>query len=131
MSFLLQVIVIVFCVLLALYVARLVSREQLLLKYSLLWLVLVVALILSSLFPDALFSISGALGFETPSNFIFFVGLFCLLAIALSLSVIASKQTLKIKNLTQRIALIEFDMNCGKGSASGQGARGDNEDEAC
>ncbi|OUN46640.1 hypothetical protein B5G20_06655 [Collinsella sp. An7] len=111
MSIVLQVIVIVFCVALTCYVFRLVAKEQLLLKYSLLWLVLAVALLVSAVFPDALFTLSNVLGFETPSNFIFFVGLFCLLAIALSLSVIASKQTIKIKNLTQRIALLEFDEN--------------------
>lgn len=109
MSFLLQIIVIAFCIALAAYVLHLVAKERLLLKYSLLWLLLVIVLLLGSVFPEALFSLSNVMGFETPSNFVFFLGLFCLLAIVLSLSVIASKQTLKIKNLTQRIALLEYD----------------------
>lgn len=111
MSTALQVIVIICCLALSIYVLRLVSKERLLLKYSLLWLVLALLLLICALFPDTLFSLSRAIGFEAPSNFVFFIGLFCLLAIALSLSVIASKQTIKIKNLTQRIALIEYDMN--------------------
>ena len=56
--------------------------------------------------PQPLYSISSFLGFETPSNFIFFIGLFFLLAISLSLSSIASKQALMIKNLVQEQALL-------------------------
>ena len=111
MSFILQAVVAVFCVVMLAYVVILVARERLLLKYSLLWLVLCIALLFVALFPQVLFGLSEALGFEAPSNFIFFVGFFCLMAIVLSLSVIASKQTLKIKNLTQRIALIEYELN--------------------
>lgn len=110
MSFAVQAVAVVFCLLLLAFIVRLVAKERLQLKYSLLWLVLGVLLLVASLFPDALFGISALFGFETPSNFIFFVGLFCLLAIALSLSVIVSKQTLMIKNLTQRIALLDHEV---------------------
>ncbi len=116
----LQIVVVVFCVLLLLFILRLVAKERLLLKYSLLWLVLGIVLLLMATFPEVLFDMSSALGFETPSNFIFFVGLFCLLSIALSLSVIASKQTLMIKTLTQRLALLEHDC-CEPRSASPSG----------
>ena len=109
MSIVLRVFVVLFCVVLFLYVLRLVAREKLLLKYSLLWLALAIILLVFALFPRALFSLAYMFGFETPANFIFFVGLFCLMAITLSLTVIVSKQTLKIKNLTQRISLIEYD----------------------
>lgn len=105
----LQIVVVFFCIVLLTFVVRLVAQDKLLLKYSLLWLLLVFLLIALSLFPNALFEASHFFGFEMASNFIFFAGLFCLLAIALSLSVIVSKQALKIKNLTQRLALIEYE----------------------
>ncbi|WP_455135977.1 DUF2304 domain-containing protein [Thermophilibacter sp.] len=109
MSVILQVVIIVFCVLLLAFVVRLVSREQMLLKYSLLWLLLAAVMLVGAFFPHGLFDIAWALGFVSPSNFIFFLGLFFLLAVALSLSVIVSKQTIKIKNLTQRLALLEYE----------------------
>ena len=109
MSVVLQVVVAAFCVLMLGYVVVLVARERLLLKYSLLWLVLCIVLLLVALFPQALFGLSAALGFETPVNFIYFIGFFCLMAIVLSLSVITSRQTMKIKNLTQRIAIVEYE----------------------
>ncbi|HIR91272.1 MAG TPA: DUF2304 domain-containing protein [Candidatus Limicola stercorigallinarum] len=110
MLFAVQAVSVVFCVLLLLFIVRLVARERLQLKYSLLWLMLGILLLAAALFPDTIFALSERLGFETPSNFIFFVGLFCLLAIALSLSVIVSKQALMIKNLTQRLALVDYEL---------------------
>ncbi|WP_324248894.1 DUF2304 domain-containing protein [Eggerthella lenta] len=89
--FVLQIVAIVLCVAFFAYVVHLVARERLLLKYSLLWMALTIAILLCALFPQPLYSISSLLGFETPSNFIFFIGLFFLLAISLSLSSIASK----------------------------------------
>lgn len=109
MSLILRLFIVVFCVILTVFVIHEVSKERMLLKYSLLWLALVLILLVCALFPEIVFILSDALGFETPSNFIFVVGFFCLMAICLSLSIIVSGQTIKIKNLTQRIALIEFD----------------------
>ncbi|MGI6104564.1 MAG: DUF2304 domain-containing protein [Raoultibacter sp.] len=107
MSIVLQVAVIIACLLFIIFVVRLVAKEKLLLKYSLLWIALGLILLLCAIFPTPLYELSHLLGFETPANFIFFVGLFFLLAIALSLSAIASKQKLMIKNLTQEQALLE------------------------
>lgn len=106
----LQVFVIAFCIVFFLYVLHLVAQDKLLLKYSLLWLLLTVLLLFFSVCPGLVYHFSKFFGFETASNFIFFVGLFCLLAISLSLSVILSQQTLKIKNLTQAIALLKKDI---------------------
>ena len=104
--FVLQIVALVLCVAFFAYVVHLVARERLLLKYSLLWMALTIAILLCALFPQPLYSISSLLGFETPSNFIFFIGLFFLLAISLSLSSIASKQAIMIKNLVQEQALL-------------------------
>lgn len=103
----LRIVVVITCVVFLAAVSRQVAHGKLLLKYSLLWMTLAVASILVALFPNPLFAVSSALGFEAPSNFIFFVALFFLLAICLSLSIIVSKQALRIKNLVQQEALIE------------------------
>jgi len=50
------------------------------------------------------------MGFATPSNFIFVLGFVFVILIMLSLSLIASKQADAIKNLTQRVALLEKDI---------------------
>lgn len=63
--------------------------------------------ILVAIFPQPVFVIARLLGFGVSSNFIFFVALFFLLAITLSLSVIVSKQSLRLKNAVQNLALLE------------------------
>lgn len=103
----LRIIVVVACVVFMLLVCKQVSAGRLLLKYSLLWLTLAFVTILASIFPEPIFLISRFFGFDTPSNFVFFAALFFLLAICLSLSVVVSKQAMRMKNLVQRQALLE------------------------
>lgn len=103
------------CLLLFIYVIHLVKLERLQLKYSLLWLAFGVTVLVLALMPGPLFALGRMLGFETTSNFIFFTGFIFMLLIALSLSAIVSKQAVAIKNLTQRIAIIECEIDCSRG----------------
>lgn len=98
------------CLLMFIYVLSLVKKEKLMLRYSLLWLALAVVLILCAVFPGPVFEVAKLFGFLTASNFIFVLGFVFLLLIALSLSAVISKQTTSIKNLTQRIALLEKEL---------------------
>lgn len=110
MDSVIQIFVSVMCIALFIYVVYLVSRERLLLKYSLLWLLLSVVILICAVFPGSLYSLASGLGFTLTSNFVFLLGLFFLMLIGLSLSVIVSKQTTSIKNLTQRLAIVEEEL---------------------
>lgn len=110
MDSVIQVFISVMCVALFIYVVYLVSRERLLLKYSLLWLLLSIVILICAVFPRPLYSLASGLGFTLTSNFVFLLGLFFLMLIGLSLSVIVSKQTTSIKNLTQRLAIVEEEL---------------------
>lgn len=103
----LRVIVVLACILFMGLVSRQVSRGRLLLRYSLLWLTLALVTMFVSIFPEPVYSLACLFGFDTPSNFVFFVALFFLLAICLSLSVVVSKQAMHIKNIVQNQALQE------------------------
>lgn len=107
MALVLRIVVIAACVLLLAYVFHLVKHDRLLLNYSLMWLALAAVILLCAVFPRPLFGVAAAFGFATASNFIFFVGFLFLLVICLVLTSIVSKQALSIKNLTQKIALME------------------------
>jgi hypothetical protein len=87
-----------------------VARERLLLRYSLLWLALAAVVLVVAIFPGVVVALGGFFGFEIASNFIFFIGLFLLMAIALSLSMVASKSTVRIVNLIQQQALLETEL---------------------
>lgn len=99
--------VIVFALALVVGVVYQVAHGCLLLRYSFLWLVLAVVALLCALFPEPLFSLAYFLGFNVASNFVLFIAIFLLLMICLSLSVIASQQQEKIKNLVQDLAILK------------------------
>lgn len=101
----LQIFVVVACVVFCVLICALVARRRLLLRYSLIWLALAILVALVALFPYPLFELSSIVGFTNPSNFIFFVALFALLAISLSLSIVVSRQASKITSLVQDLAL--------------------------
>lgn len=99
----------IFLVLL-LYVFNLVSKGRLLLKYSLLWIFLCCIALLCLLVPNLVYLISDWIGFITASNFVLVVAIVLLLLICLSLSIAISRLVTAMKNLTQRIALLEKDL---------------------
>jgi len=103
----LQIFIVAICLVFLIFIVYLIKRKRLLLKYSLLWLALVLVAALCAIFPGPVFSLAQLLGFEIASNFIFVIGFFFLLAFCLSLSVIASRQTEYIKTLTQELAILK------------------------
>ena len=110
MGIALRVLIAVLFVVFLVCVLKLVSRDKLLLKYSLLWLLLFAIGLVGALFPEVVYWISGLTGFISPSNFIFLISIVLLLAISLSLSVAVSRATIAIKNLTQRVAILEKEL---------------------
>ena len=116
MSLAIRIILAVSSVIFLIYVLKLVAKGKLLLKYSLLWLVLGIILLLCAAFPGIVLSLSGLIGFVSPSNLVFLAAIGILLAVSLSLSVIASRQVIAIKNLTQRLALLESENESSKTS---------------
>ncbi len=88
-------------------VFRLVSAGKLQLKYSLLWMLLSVVLIICAIFPGIVYFFSDLLGFQTPSNFVYLVSIIGLLGICLSLTVIVSWQARDIRKLIQEVTLMQ------------------------
>lgn len=104
---LVRIVCAVVCVLFALFVMRLVARGRLLLKYSILWFAITCALLVVAIWPDPVYALSAALGFLSPSNFMLLLGVLCLLAVCLSLSVIVSGQASRIARLNQRLTQLD------------------------
>lgn len=100
----------VLSVLFAIFVVVLISRGRLQLKYSLLWLLLCLLMIVAAIWPTPVYQLSALLGFESPSNFIIVIGMLLMLAILLSLTVIVSWQSGYIRELVQEVALLKKEM---------------------
>lgn len=85
----------------------LLKKKKLTLRYTLLWLFCGVILLLLSLFPGLLKSVTSLLGFQVQSNALFAILFFFVLLILMSLTSIISKQNESIKRLVQHAALLE------------------------
>lgn len=91
-------------------VIRLVSKGKLSLRDSFFWLSLSVVILIAAISSGFIGAIGDLFGSVLTTNFVFFLGLFLLLAFLPMLSVIATKQAANIKNLTQRLAIIEKEI---------------------
>lgn len=83
------------------------KSKKLLLKYMLSWLVLGVAMALLIAFPGMLEWITGLLGIVTPMYGLFIICIFFILVIMISLTAIISRQSERMRSLSQYTAMLE------------------------
>lgn len=88
-----------------------VREKKLLLQYSLTWLTLLVVLLLVAIFPQLLSWMSNLIGIALPMNMVFFLGFCFSLLIIFELTQAVSKMSVQIKELTQKLALLEKKVN--------------------
>lgn len=103
----LRIAVVILCIAFLVLTIRQIRSQKLLIKYSLLWLLLSIIILVVAVFPEPIFMLANAIGFDAPSNFVFAVGFFFVLALCLSQSRAISQQTLKNTRLTQEVALLK------------------------
>jgi hypothetical protein len=85
----------------------LVRRKHLREKYSILWLVIFIAMILFSLSGHLIDRVAQYIGVGYPPSIIFIAGIFFLIMLMLMISVIVSHQTDRIISTNQSVALLE------------------------
>ena len=88
-------------------IVKFIKKKTLTLKYTLLWLFAGACMALLVLVPDLLTWMADLLGIATPMNALFMVAIGFIIVILMSLTAIVSKQTERIKNLTQENAMLE------------------------
>lgn len=86
---------------------HLLRKKTLSLKYTLLWLLSGILMLVFAIFPSILAGFSSLIGIASPMNALFSVLFFCMLVILVSLTAIASKQTERTKQMAQALALLE------------------------
>jgi len=88
-----------------LYILRLVTKKLVEMRNVISWLILCIVSLPVIWFPNLIGQLSKMLGIQVPSNLVFFLG-FCLLVyLNFSLTRITSKQSVQIRQLSQKIAL--------------------------
>lgn len=107
MTIKLKLFLIIICILFDIFIWKKVQNEKLQLGQSFIWFLLSFILIFVTIFDNVLVPIQQFLGFETISNMIFLIGFFLLTLITFSINIKISEQTIKIKKLTQELALLK------------------------
>lgn len=107
MSIRLQIILLICLLFVLVSLINQVRKKKVDLKYTLLWFVLDIALILLTCFPKALAIAANNLGIVSPINMIFFCGFVFSLLIIYMLTVAISKLSDQVRNMAQKIALME------------------------
>ncbi|MBI4309945.1 MAG: DUF2304 domain-containing protein [Candidatus Omnitrophica bacterium] len=93
-----------------LFVVDLVRRRKLTFKYALGWLFTAGAAVFFAVFHRLLFACAALLGFELPSNFIFFALLCAFVFLSLLLTVFLCQQNERNDAMAQKIAILEFEL---------------------
>lgn len=106
-----KVVAIVIAIALLVVVVELVRKRKLREEYSVLWILTAVALMALAWEYRLLDVFQQAVGIVEPQFALFFGGLLFLMAIALQFSVRLSKLTYRNKSLTQRVALLERELD--------------------
>lgn len=125
MTTVLRIELIIFALLAIALVVHIVNKGILQLKYSLIWLFVSLALIVTACFPTVVFKLTALVGIETPSNLIFFLAIVALLGICFSLTIIVSKQEMKIKRLIQQLSIDQHEIKESKGENHGESEKKD------
>jgi hypothetical protein len=93
------------------WVVRLVRRERLSLRDSLLWILSTAAVFAMTLFPRLLQAMARALAIEVPSNALFALAILYLTLNVLSLTIALSNGATRARRLTQECALLRGELD--------------------
>lgn len=109
MSLKLQIILL--CCMLAamLFIIRMVHRKRMSFRYGLGWLFAVASLMVLAAFPWILNKIAAFMGIASPMNTLFFFGFCFSIFLIFLLSITVSKQSDRIKKLSQEVAILRKD----------------------
>ena len=88
----------------------LLKKREISLKYTLLWLFAGLCMGILVIWPESLTIIIGIIGIQGSMNGLFILAIAFVIAILMSITSIVSKQSEKIRSLTQTIAILEKEI---------------------
>ena len=110
MIFSVYTISIIFSIGFLLIVIELVRKNKLQERYSLLWILMSVVLLILSSTPVFINKLALILDIKNPPSLLFLLGLVYLLIYSLHITTVVSKQSEKVTRLTQEVALLKHQM---------------------
>ncbi len=111
MDITLRIVLLIASILFLAFVLLRVRRGRYLLKYSLIWIVLSLVGVVCAIFPEWLYDVAHFLGFNVPSNFVYFALIGVLLIANLILCGVLSRQEVMLKSLVQELSILKSEQN--------------------
>lgn len=118
MSLSLRILLLVGALLAFWFIITRVRRNKILMQDAIYWVLLSVLLLVAAIFPGVFIRLSQALGFISPSNFVFLVIVALLLVKIFTNSIEISMLRHKVEELAQEVAL--RDATAGRSSTEGR-----------
>ena len=109
MNIRLQIIVAVIILLALAVIINMIRKKALELRYALAWLLVGGGVLILDTFPGIMEKLAEVLGIYSPVNMLFFMGFCFSLIIIFVLTVAVSRMSVRIKELTQELALHEAE----------------------
>ncbi|ASA24429.1 DUF2304 domain-containing protein [Paenibacillus donghaensis] len=97
--------IVCFCLLI-----NMIRKYHIELKYSMMWLCVMFIVVILSIFPKSFETIATHMGIELPVNALFLISIFGISIILFSLTIVISRTTIKLKELSQEIGLLKHEM---------------------
>ena len=105
----LRIVMSVILVVLFVFFINMLRKQKLNLKYCLVWLLGLMGLAVFCIFPGLMDILSDLLGIGTPTNTFFLICIAFLACICISLTIVVSRLSDRLRKLTQNIAIMESE----------------------
>lgn len=102
-----QIFFVIVVVAYLIFITHLLKKKKLNLKYTLLWLIAGIILLIVTIFPNLMYSISNILGIKTPINSALILASMFIIVILIAVTSIVSGLNNNLRILTQEVALLE------------------------
>ena len=89
-------------------------------RFAVLWLAVSAALVLAAAIPGLVRSAASTLGFEVPSNLLFFIAILFLLLVCVQLTYEVSRLEARTRRLAEDLALLTADVQDGPRTSPGE-----------
>lgn len=109
-----QIILLIVSIIMLLFVVNRVQKNKVNIRYSVIWIIFCLFLILIAIFPGIVSSLSKLIGIQVPSNMIFLFVIFFLLCLIFYLYIKISKHNDEIIKLDYEIAKLKKEVEDSK-----------------
>lgn len=107
MTLKIQIIIAIIVMIALLIIINMIRNKRLELRYALAWLMVGVMILVLDCFPELIILLADFVGIASPVNMLFFFGFCFSLVLIFILTIAISRMSIRIKQLTQELALYE------------------------